>query len=135
MSILPIVRGTTASSVTGYKDTEERSTKSIVRVKDGETIVIGGLLRRDYSNQVKKLPFLGDLPIVGAAFRHRYKDTDKERELLVFITPRIIKDTAKELAPMKKINLSEREQSAALAIDRQSLVAASLNNFEKKSKF
>ncbi len=53
-------------------------------------IVIGGLISKEDSYGFNKIPFLGDLPLIGAAFR--YKETDKlDRELLIFITPNISK--------------------------------------------
>jgi type II secretory pathway component GspD/PulD (secretin) len=72
-----------------FKDPEERSSKSILKVKNGETIMIGGLLRTANTESVSKLPILGDMPLIGAAFRHKSKDTS-ERELIIFITPYII---------------------------------------------
>jgi type II secretory pathway component GspD/PulD (secretin) len=76
-----------------FYDPEERATKSVVRIKDGETVIIGGLIRNERSQTITKLPILGDIPLLGVLFRHRDKSKDKQRELLVFITPHIIKDT------------------------------------------
>lgn len=68
---------------------EERGTKSLIRLKDGETILIGGLIRKNEGRDISKVPFLGDIPLIGNIFR--YKDADKEeRELLIFLTPHII---------------------------------------------
>ncbi len=117
-----------------FKDPEVRTTKSLVRVKDGETIVMGGLIRKEKSETITRLPFFSDIPILGRLFTHRYKDKDKDRELLVFITPHIVKDTNIELAQAKKVNLPEREQSTASGIDRSDAINTSLNNFEKKKK-
>ncbi|MBU2541123.1 MAG: secretin and TonB N-terminal domain-containing protein [Candidatus Omnitrophica bacterium] len=72
------------------KDPEVRGTKSIVMVNDGETVVIGGLIRTTDSQTKKRVPFLGDIPFLGALFRHREGDT-KNRELIIFITPRVVK--------------------------------------------
>ena len=62
-------------------------------VKNGETIVIGGVFSNTQSNVVDKVPFLGDLPYVGRLFR---KDVvmEKKSELLVFLTPRIMSNQA-----------------------------------------
>jgi len=117
-----------------FKDPETRSTKSIVMVKDGETIIMGGLIRKERSETITRLPFFSDIPILGRLFTHRYKDKDKDRELLVFITPRIVKDNNIELAQAKNINIPEREQSTASGIDRSDAINTSLNNFEKKRK-
>ena len=74
-----------------FKDPEERVTKSILRIKSGSTIVIGGLLRTDVQEIQTKVPVLSKIPLVGAAFRHKDK-TETERELIVFITPSIVED-------------------------------------------
>ena len=73
-------------------DPEVRTTKSIVKIKDGETIVLGGLIHKERQETVSKVPFLGDIPFAGALFRHKSVDVDVDRELLVFITPHIVKD-------------------------------------------
>lgn len=133
MFIYPSVKDATASTFsTSYKDPEERSTKSTVRIKDGETVVIGGLIRHDRSETLTKLPVLGDIPLIGAMFRHKNKDKDRERELLVFITPRIVKDNQLKLEQMQRFSLPIREQSAVTHVNRDYLVNSSLNNFDKK---
>ena len=72
-----------------FKDPEERGSKSILKVNDGDTIILGGLVRTDNQNTVSKMPFLGDIPILGQAFRHKDKN-DVQRELVIFITPHIV---------------------------------------------
>ena len=59
-------------------------------MKDGETIVIGGLIKRQEDSIKGKIPILGSIPILGRLFRHRSSDTTST-ELVVFITPTIIK--------------------------------------------
>ncbi|MFH0827305.1 MAG: secretin N-terminal domain-containing protein [Candidatus Omnitrophota bacterium] len=116
-----------------FRDPEERSTKSLVKVKDGETVVIGGLLRDEFSQVTEKLPILGDLPFIGGLFRHTGGDTDKnrQRELLIFITPRIVKDSGMKLARTEKGTFSEREQNTASALNREVAIHSSLNRFDK----
>ncbi|MBP3924638.1 type II secretion system protein GspD [bacterium] len=63
-----------------------------VRIKDGETLVIGGMIREVETKTVKKIPGLGDLPVIGAAFRSSGAEKEKE-EMIIMITPRIITDT------------------------------------------
>lgn len=77
-----------------FKDPEERGSQQILKVKAGETIVIGGLLRTDDSETVTKLPILGDIPFVGRLFRHT-NTSNLERELLIFITPTIVNQSGK----------------------------------------
>ncbi len=64
-----------------------------VLVKDGETIVIGGVFSNTQSKVVDKVPFLGDVPYLGRLFR-RDVVADKKSELLVFLTPRIMNNQA-----------------------------------------
>ena len=63
-----------------------------VLVENGETIVLGGIFRSDETYLTTKTPFLGDIPFIGALFR-RTEHEDSKSELLVFITPRLVKDT------------------------------------------
>lgn len=60
-----------------------------VLVNNGQTIVLGGIYRQDKNKAVKRIPFFGDLPVVGILFSNR-QITLKNDELLIFITPRII---------------------------------------------
>jgi hypothetical protein len=60
-------------------------------VKDGKTIVIGGLFKDDISKAHSQVPVLGDLPIVGAAFK-QVKDTVTRKELIILITPHLVDD-------------------------------------------
>lgn len=75
-----------------FKDPEERKTKSILRIIDGDTIIIGGLLRTDVTDSRSHVPILGKIPFLGAAFRHKDK-SETERELIIFLTPHILKET------------------------------------------
>ena len=134
MYINPRVIDASASSFADFKDPEERSTKSTVRIKDGETVVIGGLIRNDKSVTLTKVPILGDIPVLGALFRQKSTDKNRERELLVFITPHIIKTPDLKTMQIQKLNLPMREQGAAPGLSRDYLVNSSLNNFDKKSK-
>jgi len=68
----------------------KREIENVVVVRDGETIVIGGLLSDDYQDSVSKVPFLGDIPILGWAFKSSSRELRKIN-LLVFLTPHIIR--------------------------------------------
>ena len=58
-------------------------------VRDGETIVIGGLIRDDIKRYRKKVPLLGDIPLLGLLFQRKH-DVVEKKDLIIFITPRII---------------------------------------------
>jgi type IV pilus secretin PilQ/predicted competence protein len=145
MFIMPTVKDTSTStfltqgsSSQFFKDPEERSTKSVVRIKDGETVIIGGLIRNENVETITKLPILGDIPLLGAFFRHKDKSKGRERELLIFITPHIIKDRdiklvqAKKPAPASPERFPEREQNTVSGANREASISASLNRFDKK---
>jgi len=62
-----------------------------VIIEDGQTVVLGGVFKNRTNNEVTKVPFLGDLPYIGRAFRKDVRSNTKE-ELLIFVTPKLIND-------------------------------------------
>lgn len=66
-----------------------RKTRTEFNVRNGETIVLSGLLQRSSSTDIDKVPLLGDIPILGALFRSK-RFQNKETELVVFVTPTIV---------------------------------------------
>ena len=74
----------------------EDSISTNVIVEDGQTIVLGGVFKNRTNNEVSKVPFLGDLPYVGRAFRKDVRNNSKE-ELLIFVTPKLINDGTSRL--------------------------------------
>jgi len=70
-------------------DTRKFDTKALV--KSGQTVVLGGLRKRDVSLNTFKVPLLGDIPIMGTLFTHT-KEEVKTNELLIFITPKVVTD-------------------------------------------
>ncbi len=70
---------------------QNRSADTIVRMKDGETMVIGGLIGSEESRTLSKIPFLGDLPILGNFFKSK-KTSRESSEIMIFLTAHIIRD-------------------------------------------
>ena len=70
---------------------QKRSADTRVRLRDGETMVIGGLIGSEESRTLSKVPFLGDLPILGAFFRN-LKTTRTESEIMIFLKARLLQD-------------------------------------------
>ncbi len=70
---------------------DTKRVKTEVRVKNGETVVLGGIYYQNKQVTIDKVPFFGDLPWVGNLFKDN-TTTDNKTELLVFITPRIVKE-------------------------------------------
>lgn len=75
---------------------------SNIRVKDGETLVIGGMIQEEEKKTVSKFPLLGDLPVVGSVFRNT-KTENVKSELVIMVTPRIIKDTEDAIAQSENL--------------------------------
>jgi general secretion pathway protein D len=88
----------TANDLQGFTNfnapiVNQRQANTTVSVKDGETIILGGIIRSTVSSTVKKVPLLGDIPLLGQLFRSNDKNNVKT-ELLVFLTPRLVKNDA-----------------------------------------
>ncbi|MFC1764531.1 secretin N-terminal domain-containing protein [Planctomycetota bacterium] len=88
-----------------------RSTSARVAVKDGQTIVIGGLIEDSIKKIHKKVPLLGDIPLLGALFR-RTIDSTAKIELLIFVTPFVADDEA-ELAAIS----TEQQALSTIPLD------------------
>ena len=71
------------------KDTTTRAASTLVRVKNGQTVVIGGLLTSRETDQTRKVPLLGDIPILGWLFTSKTKSKNTT-DLVIFITPTIL---------------------------------------------
>ncbi len=83
--IVPTGDGGTAPAI----NTREVNTQALV--DNGATVVLGGIFVQENRNDVSKVPFLGDIPILGAAFRNRLTVANKD-ELLIFVTPKILQE-------------------------------------------
>ena len=70
---------------------DTRSVETQVLVANGQTVVLGGIYETERRETIKKVPFLGDIPFVGALFRSKQR-TDNKAELLIFVTPRILEE-------------------------------------------
>jgi len=75
-----------------YPSIDTKNVTTLIAVNNGDTAVIGGIYEETINNNVTKVPFLGDIPILGYAFKQTAKDIEKT-ELLIFLTPRIIKES------------------------------------------
>lgn len=71
---------------------QKRSADTTVRLKNGETMVIGGLIDSDESRSLSKIPFLGDLPVLGTFFRS-VRTSRTETELMIFLTAHVLDET------------------------------------------
>ncbi len=87
--------GTVVVENTSLPQLSNESTKTRVMIKSGETLVIAGLVKDQLTDTKKKLPLLGDVPVLGLIFQKSEK-TNTKTDLMIFITPHII---TPELAP------------------------------------
>lgn len=85
--------------------TAKRTAKTAVTMSSGATVVIGGLIRDDKIHTTKKVPLLGDLPLIGALFQSQ-RDRTQKTNLLIFITPHVM--TSQE--QLEQITNTKREQ-------------------------
>lgn len=79
-----------AASEGGPPQISRRTVNTTVRVKDGQTIVIGGLIQDVATNSETKVPVLGDLPVVGSLFRSNNQNVH-QTELVMYITPHVLR--------------------------------------------
>ncbi|MDE2489443.1 MAG: type IV pilus secretin PilQ, partial [Elusimicrobia bacterium] len=79
------------STQTGAPAIDSRNASTTVLVRDGETIVIGGLISDSLQDTISKVPLLGDIPILGWLFKKKTK-TRTRNELLIFVTTKILPD-------------------------------------------
>jgi len=73
-------------------DLIRRQIASVIKVKDGEHAILGGLIFTRTGTKINKVPLLGDLPLLEYAFKHEEK-INKVEELVMIITPHIIKNS------------------------------------------
>jgi general secretion pathway protein D len=103
---------------TGQPTTLKREAKTTVVIKDGQTVVIGGLIDETGNKTNYKVPVLGDIPILGYFFRSKTESLDK-KNLYIFLTPHIVEnpEEAQELYENKKSNI-DAVQEGLISMNR-----------------
>ncbi|MBU0693517.1 MAG: hypothetical protein KKC11_02435 [Candidatus Omnitrophica bacterium] len=96
ISLEPSIKTAKASSFSDelgneFNNIEEASTKSLVKLKSGQTLLIGGLIKHQETDSRAKIPFFSQIPFLGAFFRGK-DSMDDDRELLIFLTPHIAEE-------------------------------------------
>jgi type IV pilus assembly protein PilQ len=89
---LEVKKDSVGQVFSGIPSVDTKKVNTQVLVDNGDTIVLGGIFEQTTRTTVDKVPFLGDLPVVGYLFKRTIKQDDKT-ELLIFVTPKIVKDT------------------------------------------
>jgi len=88
---LSVTNDTVGDIFSGIPSIDTREVGTQVLVNNGDTVVLGGIYQQITRDEVDKVPFLGDIPLIGYFFRHTL-ESDERRELLIFVTPKILKD-------------------------------------------
>ena len=83
------ISGFVDTSIGDVPQINKRSINTAVLVDDGQTVVIGGVYEFRDRNDLRKVPFLADIPVLGNLFKNKNKGQEKA-ELLIMVTPRIM---------------------------------------------
>ncbi len=128
---------TTAASGQSGVALSNRKVENTVVVSDGETVVIGGILTDDYSDTMDKVPWLGDIPVLGWLFKTTSRSLTK-KNLLVFLTPHIVRSPADlvhetirkrqefESSAAESLGLDEQTRERELAARRQAMAQGTI---------
>ena len=138
MVVAPSVTTTVPTKVSppagagSVRDPKTRGTHVSVRIHSGDTLVVGGLIDRENTHALRKVPILSGIPVVGEAFKND-EVNDLASELIVFVTPRILGDaTANQVASATPAAGGAREQEPGSS-SRQDLIEQTLNRLEQPS--
>jgi len=107
----------TINETTGLPNSETTEVTTNVMVRDGTTVVLGGLISEESSETIERVPFLGAIPVIGTAFRNKSERVQRN-ELIVLITPRVV--TEPESAIEGETLKFETQQRAAYFRDHLS---------------
>jgi type IV pilus assembly protein PilQ len=104
--ITPVVSNAEGSGAESYPNVSSRSLSTTIRLNDGETIALGGLIKHEENTSSDKIPILGDLPFIGALFRTNSR-TRAKSNLVIYITPHVLtrNDTVNIKAELRDYDL------------------------------
>ncbi len=107
--------GTGAATVPVGPTTTKRSMETTTIAKDGQTLVVGGLVRDNLTISERKIPLLGDIPLLGWLFRFQSRQSEK-LNLLVFLTPSLVRDE------VDMVELNARKSAELNSLQRENRV-------------
>jgi general secretion pathway protein D len=121
-----------SANTTGATDrptTLKRELETTIIVEDSTTVVIGGLIDESLSKEVGQVPCLGDIPLLGNAFKSQSSGSDRTN-LFIFLTPRVVKNTleAKDIYQEKKDKMDELHKKEIKLYDEDAPVKSMLLN-------
>ncbi|WP_020589799.1 type II secretion system secretin GspD [Desulfobacter curvatus] len=119
----------TNTTVTDRPTTLKRELETTIIVEDGNTVVLGGLIDESLSKEVGKVPCLGDIPLLGNAFKNQSSGSDRTN-LFIFLTPRVVKNTleTKKIYHEKKEEMDELHKQEIKLYDEDSPIKSMLLN-------
>ncbi len=136
MIVEPAVTKTVASKISAPsgqatpRDAKTRSSRTIVRIKSGDTLVVGGLIDRSDEQSLRRVPVLSGIPVLGEAFKNT-KVNNAASELIVFVTPKILDEAnPSQVASSSQSVTGPREQEPVGT--RQDAMEQSLNVLERQ---
>lgn len=91
MDVRPQVSSIGESIGTSLPPINTREAETTVRLRDGQTFAIGGLIQEDIIETISRIPLLADIPLLGQLFQHTQRD-NRKTEVIIFVTPRIVKE-------------------------------------------
>jgi MSHA biogenesis protein MshL len=94
LDVSPVITSLVATEVSPNRTTtapvlDIKQASSLVRLRDGETIVMGGLIQNSTAKTIRKIPLIGDIPLLGKLFQGNFTANQK-KELVIFLTPTIV---------------------------------------------
>jgi general secretion pathway protein D len=136
MIVEPSVTRTVPSRITAppglgtLRDPRTRSTRALLRVRSGDTLVVGGLIDNNDEEIVTKVPVLSGIPFLGEAFKNK-ESSGGSTELIVFVTPQIVPEAGetKVAAAGASAPMTEREQERGAGRGEQ--IEQTLNQLER----
>jgi type II secretory pathway component GspD/PulD (secretin) len=135
MIVEPSVTKTVASKITAPtgaatpRDPKTRSSRTVVRVKSGDTLVVGGLIDRVDEHTMRRVPVLASVPVLGEVFKNQ-EISDSASELIVFVTPKILEEHAGSRVAVAPGPGGPRAQEPAASA--QDAMEQSLNRLEQQ---
>jgi type II secretory pathway component GspD/PulD (secretin) len=115
-------------------DEESAELVTNIIVKDGQTIVIGGLFRDKITTTKTQIPVIGDLPIIGAAFRGT-TDKSERQEVIVLITPHIVKEPAQLDGKARAADVSRKRYGARMSLQWTNRTRLAEDNYASAVKY
>ena len=110
-------------------DPKTRSARSLVRIRQGDTLVLGGLIDRSDKDVMQKVPVMSGVPFFGELFKNHEVD-DNATELVVFVTPRVMPEaTGAQVAWQSQSSVAVREQERGAS--RQQMIEETLSRLER----